>query len=381
MRAGAFRPGLLGRDFPSDGKALAAYQAIFGVPSFRSQIFWRTLLESLDGMSFERILDVGCGGGAVAVALARLFPGSRVKGIDPDPRAVDSARSLAARAGVANVEFQLRRLEEMQPEPFDLILSLGVLEFSADPRRWLLQLTSLSEDGGTVAFTAPHRRGSAGAETMPGRFEIQQLAAWLREADCDPVTIRAIVRGPNRAVYRLSQALQAHRGWALAFHPLTLPLVRFDRFSQVGATSCSARVAFVADWCSNRRRRLSCITSQIGQRTWPPPRWVVPRRGHRRAAHTSGKFPLSVLDSARRDCRRRMPPSSAGVGRLPRRLSPRWIPHAAFPAPVSHAREPGVFRRGSPIQSANESGAWAEFHESARPPRLEPRCLFCEPRS
>ncbi len=229
MGAGAFRHGLFGRDFPTDKRAVASYQALFGVPSFRLQIFWRALRESLDGLSFERILDVGCGGGAFTAALARFYPNARVTGIDLDSNAVVSARSLAARAGVGNVEFRLHRLEEMSSEAFDLLVSLGVIELSADPRKWLLHLASLCDDGGMVAFTAPHSGGSASDRTASGKFEIPQIDGWMREAACDSVTIRPIVRGLNRAVYRLSQALQWRRRWALAVHPFTLPLVWLDR--------------------------------------------------------------------------------------------------------------------------------------------------------
>jgi ubiquinone/menaquinone biosynthesis C-methylase UbiE len=46
------------------------------------------------------VLDIGCGTGAIAVALARRHPGLTVVGIDPDPRALARARRKAVRGGM-----------------------------------------------------------------------------------------------------------------------------------------------------------------------------------------------------------------------------------------------------------------------------------------
>lgn len=51
------------------------------------------------------ILDVGCGTGTLAIQLARLAPGARIIGIDPDPAALKIAQAKAAQAGV-EVEWQ-----------------------------------------------------------------------------------------------------------------------------------------------------------------------------------------------------------------------------------------------------------------------------------
>jgi SAM-dependent methyltransferase len=47
------------------------------------------------------VLDVGCGTGSLAIAIARLHPAADVVGIDPDPKALARARRKAARAGVS----------------------------------------------------------------------------------------------------------------------------------------------------------------------------------------------------------------------------------------------------------------------------------------
>jgi ubiquinone/menaquinone biosynthesis C-methylase UbiE len=49
----------------------------------------------------HRVLDVGCGTGALAVSIRTKFPHVEVVGLDPDPKALSIARRKAKRAGVA----------------------------------------------------------------------------------------------------------------------------------------------------------------------------------------------------------------------------------------------------------------------------------------
>ena len=48
----------------------------------------------------QRVLDVGCGTGSLAVRIRSQLPGVEVIGLDPDPKALAIARRKAARAGV-----------------------------------------------------------------------------------------------------------------------------------------------------------------------------------------------------------------------------------------------------------------------------------------
>jgi ubiquinone/menaquinone biosynthesis C-methylase UbiE len=60
---------------------------------------WRTrLVERIDAIKGETILDVGSGTGSLAIAVTAAAPGCIFKGIDPDPAAVELARSKAALA-------------------------------------------------------------------------------------------------------------------------------------------------------------------------------------------------------------------------------------------------------------------------------------------
>jgi SAM-dependent methyltransferase len=103
-----------------------------------ARVMWPTtsvLLERVGVAASSRCLDLGCGGGDVTVALARLAPDGFVVGADMDEPQLDVARREAADAGLANVDFQV--LDVMQPasdnEQFDLIYARFLLTHLPDP--------------------------------------------------------------------------------------------------------------------------------------------------------------------------------------------------------------------------------------------------------
>jgi SAM-dependent methyltransferase len=49
----------------------------------------------------QRVLDIGCGTGTLAVRVCARQPGIQVLGLDPDPKALSRARAKAARSGVS----------------------------------------------------------------------------------------------------------------------------------------------------------------------------------------------------------------------------------------------------------------------------------------
>ncbi|NOT42453.1 MAG: class I SAM-dependent methyltransferase [Alphaproteobacteria bacterium] len=63
---------------------------------------WRPLfVKQIDPRPSERILDVGCGTGTLAVLLKRRMPSCEIVGLDPDPQILELAREKARSAGVA----------------------------------------------------------------------------------------------------------------------------------------------------------------------------------------------------------------------------------------------------------------------------------------
>jgi ubiquinone/menaquinone biosynthesis C-methylase UbiE len=72
----------------------------------------------------ERVLDVGCGTGTLALAAVRAEPGIEITGLDADPAILERARHKATAAGV-DIEFD-EAMADAMPYPdasFDAVLS------------------------------------------------------------------------------------------------------------------------------------------------------------------------------------------------------------------------------------------------------------------
>lgn len=86
----------------------------------------RKLLLSLIGSTRPRVLDVGCGAGRLALAIAPRC--SELIGIDIADSLLDRARAAACESGLSNVSFQRRALDApFALGDFDMVLLSGVL--------------------------------------------------------------------------------------------------------------------------------------------------------------------------------------------------------------------------------------------------------------
>jgi methionine biosynthesis protein MetW len=100
-----------------------------------------------------RVLDVGCGAGALGAAL-REERGIEVAGLEISPQAAARARERLD----AVVEADLDQLEELPFEPgsFDAMVFGDVLEHLRDPHRLLRTLRPWLADGGSLVCSIPN---------------------------------------------------------------------------------------------------------------------------------------------------------------------------------------------------------------------------------
>jgi demethylmenaquinone methyltransferase/2-methoxy-6-polyprenyl-1,4-benzoquinol methylase/phosphoethanolamine N-methyltransferase len=148
----------------------------------------------------ERILDVGCGPGRLAIAAA-MVAGSAGEtcGIDPAPEMVELARRKAARAG-ARAQFDVGVIEALPyaDDYFDVVLSSLMLHHLPDElkRRGLGEIRRVLRPGGrlvAVDFGATPGEGIGHVLCVlglrKGRDHAERLQEMFRAARFDGVEI------------------------------------------------------------------------------------------------------------------------------------------------------------------------------------------------
>jgi SAM-dependent methyltransferase len=89
------------------------------------------LIEELKLTGDERVLDLGCGDGALTARIAALAPRGRALGIDASAGMIASARRLSA----PNLEFRLLDINDLRCEAeFDVVFSNATLHWVRDHR-------------------------------------------------------------------------------------------------------------------------------------------------------------------------------------------------------------------------------------------------------
>ena len=135
----------------------------------------------------DRVLDVGCGTGALAMEAARrVGPSGEVVGIDPAPRQIARARAQAARRNVA-VDFRPGVIERLEfgDASFDAALSMWMLHHLPDDLKTLglAEIARvLKPDGRLVIVDGEHPRHGGRGRLGVGHVGIDQVRELLRQA-------------------------------------------------------------------------------------------------------------------------------------------------------------------------------------------------------
>jgi 2-polyprenyl-6-hydroxyphenyl methylase/3-demethylubiquinone-9 3-methyltransferase len=115
-------------------------------------------IDSQAGLRGKQVLDVGCGGGILAEAMARRA--EHVTGIDLAARPLGVARLHALESGVSNLQYREVSTETLaaeKPGSFDVVTCMEMLEHVPDPAAVVRACTDLAKPGGWVFFSTLNR--------------------------------------------------------------------------------------------------------------------------------------------------------------------------------------------------------------------------------
>jgi 2-polyprenyl-6-hydroxyphenyl methylase/3-demethylubiquinone-9 3-methyltransferase len=174
------------------------------------------------GLAGKRILDVGCGGGILAEAMAA--KGAQVTGIDLAEKPIKVAMLHRLESGSA-VDYRLVSAEDLageSPESFDLVTCMEMLEHVPDPPSTVNACARLAKRGGMVFFSTINRNAKAfvfaivGAEYVLGllpkgtheyaRFvRPSELSRACRDAGLRVTDLTGMTYNPITKVYSLGR--------------------------------------------------------------------------------------------------------------------------------------------------------------------------------
>ena len=114
-------------------------------------------IDSIAKLSGKRVVDVGCGGGILSESMAQR--GAEVTGIDLGEKALKVAQLHKLESG-AKVDYRLVSVESLaaeQPESFDVVTCMEMLEHVPDPEAIVAACARLVKPGGRVFFSTLNR--------------------------------------------------------------------------------------------------------------------------------------------------------------------------------------------------------------------------------
>jgi 2-polyprenyl-6-hydroxyphenyl methylase / 3-demethylubiquinone-9 3-methyltransferase len=180
----------------------------------RSQLLahFKRAATALQPFTSLRLLDIGCGGGLVAEAMARL--GFAVTGIDAGVEAISSARAHSKAVGLP-IDYRLSTAEALaaQGEQFDAVVALELIEHVADRNVFYASLGKLVRPEGALIVATLNRTAKSFALAIVGAEYILQ---WLPQGSHD---WRRFVR-PSELAHGLERGrLRVTRLAGISFDP------------------------------------------------------------------------------------------------------------------------------------------------------------------
>lgn len=172
-------------------------------------------------LNAPKILDVGCGGGILAEALAKT--GAQVTGSDLSEASILAARHHAQQQGL-QVEYlyeSVEKIAEQRPGSYDVVTCMEMLEHVPDPARIVAACAKALKPGGQAFFSTINRTPKAflfaivggeyilrllprGAHTYNKLIRPSELKQWNKDAGLEFVRIASLMYNPFMRTFKVA---------------------------------------------------------------------------------------------------------------------------------------------------------------------------------
>jgi 2-polyprenyl-6-hydroxyphenyl methylase/3-demethylubiquinone-9 3-methyltransferase len=174
-------------------------------------------------VSARRILDVGCGGGILTEALARL--GGNANGIDLAPDSIRVAQQHATEQQL-DIHYRCMDINDCrEDDSYDVVCCMELLEHVSEPAQLVEHCVRLCQPGGDLFFSTINRTAEAfikaiiGAEYVCGLIpkgthqyaqfiKPSELNQWLSQAGARSVHVQGFHYAPFTGMHRLCDNVQ-----------------------------------------------------------------------------------------------------------------------------------------------------------------------------
>lgn len=169
----------------------------------------------------KQLIDIGCGGGILAEAMAQR--GANVTGIDMGeaPLAVARLHQLESGVSVNYRQLTAEAIAAEMPGQFDVVTCMEMLEHVPDPASVIRACATLCKPGGDLYFSTISRNPKAwllaivgaeyvlnllpkGTHDYAKLIKPSELAGWLRDADLLIADMTGMTYNPLTKQYRLN---------------------------------------------------------------------------------------------------------------------------------------------------------------------------------
>jgi len=171
----------------------------------------------------KKVLDVGCGGGILTESLAHR--GAEAKGIDMGEKPLKIAQLHALETGLTNVSYEqilVEKLAEREPESFDIVCCMEMLEHVPKPASVVKSCSDLTKPGGHLFFSTLNRnlmsyvQAILGAEYLLKLLPVgthdyrkfikpSEMQTWIRQSGLIRKDSTGLTYNPLTKQYRLTK--------------------------------------------------------------------------------------------------------------------------------------------------------------------------------